>query len=409
MKWLVIGVVFIVYVFEMFVSILNHKYRVKPTPNQLKDIYDEERYQKWLAYSMENHRFSMIKKGFDLIVLVSFLLFGVFSYLEQLTLSLTDNKLLSTLYFLGIYETFEMILGIPFKYYGIFTIEERYGFNKTTIKTFIKDIVIGFLMMVILGGLVISGIYQLYVYFIDNLWVFVFMTWGAIVFTMLFVSLFLNKLFLRIFNTLKPLPEGTLRYRIEELSLSCGFNIKALYSMDASRRTTKLNAFFTGIGKSREVVLYDTLLEKMSDDEILAVLAHELGHAVHKDTWKMILQQVCVVFLYTIGIGFILQSESLATSFGFSGIHFGFAVILFAILFEPISILIGIPQNALSRKAEYKADAFSKSKMSGKAMISALKVLSREDLVNLNPHPLAVLLYYSHPPMKDRIEAIEKE
>lgn len=408
MKWLVISVMLVVYVFEMIVDQLNHRYRTKPIPDNLKDVYDLDRYQKWLAYALDQRRFSLIRRGFDLVLLVSLLLCAVFSWLEGLTSSWTENPILATLYFLGLFQTFEVIIGIPFKYYNIFKIEERHGFNKTTKKIFVKDLIMGYVLMLVLGGLIIAGLQALYLQFSNHLWSFVLFAWGAITLVMLMIFTFLNKLFLRLFNKFTPLPEGDLRVRIEHLALSSGFNIKALYSMDASRRTTKLNAFFTGIGKQKEVVLYDTLIEKMTDDEICAVLAHELGHAVHKDTWRMLIQQILIVLLYALGMGLVLQSIELATAFGLSEVHFGFALILFMILFQPISLLLGVPLSALSRKAEFKADAYSKSKTSGKAMISALKVLSREDLINLNPHPLVVIFYYSHPPMKERIEALEK-
>lgn len=407
MKWVVIGILVLVYLFELLVSMLNHRYRSKPIPENLNDIYDQDRYQKWLAYSLDNHRFGQLKRGFSLLVMLSMLLFGFFAWLESMTSSWTENQVLATLFFLGIFETIMILIGIPFKYYGIFVIEERHGFNKTTKKTFVKDQIVGYLLMIILGGGIVSGIYALFLSF-NHLWTFIFVTWGAITFVMLIIFMFLNKLFLRLFNKFTPLPEGSLKTRIEELASSLGFNIKALSVMDASRRSTKLNAFFTGLGKSKEVVLFDTLIEKMSEDEIVAVLAHELGHAVHKDVWKVLVQQIVLLLFYAAGIGFVLESADFALSFGLTGVHFGFALILFMILFEPIQLILGIPLSALSRKAEYKADAFAKSKTSGAAMISALKVLSREDLVNLNPHPLTVLLYYSHPPMKERIDAIEK-
>lgn len=408
MKWIIIGILFSVYLFEMIVSILNYRYRFKPIPEVLKDVYDEDRYGTWLMYSLENHRFTLIRRGFDLILLVVFLLAGLFARLETVTATWTSSPILATLYFLGVYQTVEFLLAIPFKHYAIFKIEEKYGFNKTTKNTFIKDQFIAYMMTIILGGLIVGGLHALYLQFSNNLWTFVFVSWASITLVMILIFMFLNKLFLRLFNKFTPLPEGTLRSRIEELASSLGFNIKALSVMDASKRSTKLNAFFTGIGKSKEVVLFDTLVEKMSEDEILSVLAHELGHAVHKDTLRVLAQQILIILIYSLGIGLILQSGSLATTFGLSGVHFGFALILFFILFEPIQLLLGIPLAALSRKAEYKADAFAKSKTQGESMISALKVLAKEDLVNLNPHPLTVLLYYSHPPMKDRIEAILK-
>ena len=261
----------------------------------------------------------------------------------------------------------------------------------------------------VLGGLIIASINALYLKFSDNLWTFIISTWATISVIMFLAVAFLGKVFLRLFNKFAPLPEGMLHTRIENLASSLGFNVKAILVMDASRRSTKSNAAFTGIGKAKEVILFDTLLERMSEDEVLAVLGHELAHAVHKDTWRLLAQQIAVAALYATGIGLVLQSPGLFAAFGFSSVHFGFSMILFSILFEPISVLLGIPLNLVSRKAEYRADQFSAQHTDAKWMVSALQVLSRENLANLNPHPLAVLLYYSHPPMNERIGALNEE
>lgn len=403
MQWLFIGIVCFVFVFEMVVSHLNHQHRKKPMPDVLSDVYDQDRYQKWLAYSLDQHRFKMITRGFNLLILLLMLVLGFFRLLENFTSTLSNSLIIQTLLFLGIFQTILTLISIPFKYYAIFNIEERHGFNRTTKKTFMKDLIMSYLLMIILGGLILSGIQAIYLAFIDRVWLFIFVTWFAITLVMVLMFTCLSRLFLRLFNKFTPLEEGTLKSRIESLAISIGFSIKSISIMDASRRSTKLNAFFTDIGKMKEVVLFDTLIEKMTEDEVLAVLAHELGHAKHKDTLWMFFEQLDLVFLYALTIGFILNRAIFFEAFGLTGIHFGFSLILFMILFEPISILLGIPINAFSRRAEYRADAFAKLHTSKEAMISALKVLSREDLVNLSPHPLAVILYYSHPPMKDRI------
>jgi STE24 endopeptidase len=302
---------------------------------------------------------------------------------------------------------FTTLLGIPFRYHAQFVIEARYGFNKSTKKTFVKDIIKGLLLMLFFGGWTVFGLETIYQNTTGNLWGFILLAWLGIALIMIMIFMFINRLIMRAFNKFTPLPEGELRDRIFALASQVGFNLKALYVMDASKRTSKLNAFFSGLGKTREVVLYDTLIEKMSNDEVLAVLAHELGHAVHKDTTRMLFQQILVLGLYAGLIGIILQSASLMTPFGLSGIHFGFGLILFGILMSPFDLLLGIPLSYLSRKAEYKADHFAVLQTDKAHMASALKVLYRVGLSNLNPHPLAVLLYYSHPPMSERLKAIE--
>lgn len=407
MIYLVIGVILVVYLFELIVAVLNNQHRLKPIPENIRDVYDEEKYKNWLNYSLDQHRFSMVKRGFNIVLLLALLLSGAFGWLEETVSLWTEYARLQTLYFLGIYALFTSIIGIPFRYYAQFVIEARYGFNRSTKKTFVKDIIKGLILTLLLGGLIVFGLETLYLLTIGNLWNFILYAWLGISLVMIMVFMFLNRLIMRAFNKFTPLQEGELRDKIFALATKVGFNLKALYVMDASKRTSKLNAFFSGIGKTKEVVLFDTLIQKMSDDEILAVLAHELGHAVHKDTTRMLFQQIVIVGLYAGLIGIILQTSALMTPFGLSGIHFGFGLILFGILMSPFDLLLGIPLSFLSRKAEYRADAFAVSQTDKTHMASALKVLYRVGLSNLNPHPLAVILYYSHPPMSERLQAIE--
>lgn len=406
MRWLVLVLLVGVYVCETVVAMLNQRHSRKPIPKNVKDVYDKKRYNKWLAYSLEGHRFNLVQQGFSLVVLLVLLL-GPLANLGNLIPTYVAHPILQSLVFLGIYQTLMVLLGLPFRFYRTFSIEERHGFNRTTKKVFVRDTIVSYLVTLALGGLLLGGIHSLFLRFAGDLWRFVFVTWAVLAVIMVVAVAFLGKWLMRLFNKFTPLPEGELRSRIEELGSSLGFNVKAISVMDASKRSTKSNALFTGIGKTREVVLFDTLLERISDDEILAVLAHELGHAVHKDTWRLLGQQIAVMALYATGIGLVLQTPSLFTAFGFPGIHFGFGFILLSILLEPISLLLGIPLNVLSRQAEYKADAFAAEQTDASWMISALKVLSRENLANLNPHPLAVRLYYSHPPMSDRIGALQ--
>ena len=223
---------------------------------------------------------------------------------------------------------------------------------------------------------------------------------------MLLLFLF-NGVFVRLFNKLTLLEEGSLKEKIDALAFSLGFEVKRIYVMDGSRRSTKLNAFFSGLGKTKEVVLFDTLIEKSTEDQILAVLAHELGHATHKDTLKGLMQQLFVIGLYVLVLGFILTTVDLHTAFYLSNVHFGFSIILMSILLSPVNTLLGLYTNYVSRVHEYKADAFAARHTSKDAMISALKLLVVENFANLTPHPLYVKLYYSHPPISSRIASVE--
>lgn len=406
MRWLVIGLLAAVYVFETVIAVLNFRHSRKPIPRNVEDVYDKKRYKKWLAYSLEGHRFNLVQQGLHLCVLI-ILLLGPFANLARAISNWAADPIWQSLIFLGIYQTFMQLLAVPFRLYRTFSIEERHGFNRTAKKTFVRDTIVSYLVSLCLGGLVLGGIHVLFLKFSDRIWAFVGLTWAVLALIMVLAVAVIGKWLMRLFNRFTPLPPGELRNRIEGLGSSLGFNVKTILVMDASKRSTKSNAAFTGIGKTREVILFDTLLEKMSDDEILAVLAHELGHAVHKDTWRLLGRQVAMMAFVAAGIGLILQSPGLYLAFGFSGVHFGCGLILFSILLEPVALLLGVPFNLLSRKAEFKADAFAAEQTDAVWMVSALKALARENLVNLNPHPLAVLLYYSHPPISERIAAAQ--
>ncbi|MBU1093733.1 MAG: M48 family metallopeptidase [Firmicutes bacterium] len=406
--YLIVGLIIVMFALDLIVSLLNYNNRNKPIPENVKDIYDEEKYSKWLSYTMETMRFGLITKVFDTLLILGLLIFGVFGAIEVWTNSWFLSPTLRTLSFLGLIVVGLSITNMPFNYYATFVIEEKFGFNKTNKKTFFFDMIKNLLIMTILGGSVVALFSFLYLQFTDNLWLFVLTAWAALSIIMILIFILNVKVFVKLFNKLSPLPEGDLRTRIEALALEVGFQVTAISIMDASKRSTKLNAFFSGLGKTREVVLFDTLVEKLSEDEILSVLAHELGHAMHKDAPRMLVQQIIIFGLYAAVIGLIMQSSDLATAFGLTGVHLGFGLILFSILIEPINVLLGMPLNYLSRKAEYAADAFSTKYVDKKHMMSALRILVTENYSNLNPHPVYVLLHYSHPAMADRLGAIEK-
>jgi STE24 endopeptidase len=405
-QWIVIGIILIMFVFNTAVSLLNYRQRKQPVPAIVQGVYDQGTYDKWLRYSMENLRLELIVHTLSTLVMLALLLAGAFGWLERLTNGWFEHPILRTLTFLGVYMGFSILITLPFEYYGTFVIEEKYGFNKSTRKTFFLDQIKSLLLMVVLGGGLVAGLQALYLNFTERLWLFILLAWvcAAVIMT---VIVALNKLFVKLFNKLTPLPEGTLKTRIQALAASTGFKVSAISVMDASRRSTKLNAFFSGLGRTREVVLFDTLIEKMSEDEINAVLAHELGHAVHKDVPRMLLQQIILFGAYLALFGLIAGSASLAQAFGLSGAHFGFSLLLFSILISPLDLLLDIPLNVLSRKAEYAADTFSAVYADKASIMSALIRLAQENLSNLNPHPLYVLLHYSHPTLAERLQAIE--
>ncbi|HCP14941.1 MAG TPA: peptidase M48 [Peptococcaceae bacterium] len=403
---LTITVILVVFILEISLSMLNYRYRNQPIPKNVADVYPEEAYRKWLRYTMENHRLSMAEKILDTAVLLLFLFFGFFPSLAQAMNGITADPILQTLLFLGAYFFLSFFLNFGFSWYRTFSIEERYGFNKSTVTTFLLDKLKSIILTLVLGGGALSMLLSLYQRMGRGFLVY---AWPFTMFLVLMINILYTKVFVRIFNTLTPLPEGALKEKIEDLARSTGYEIKKITVMNASKRSGRLNAFFSGFGKFKHIVLYDTLLQKCTNDEIVSVLAHEIGHAKHRDVLRNFFISVVQIGIYLILLTFFFSSAALAEAFGFPGIHYGFSILLFSILMEPFGILLGIPLLAVSRKAEYRADRFAAQAGFQSAMISALKVLARENFSNLTPHPWVVKVTYSHPTVSQRIEALSSQ
>lgn len=405
MHILLLSIIGIMFVFKLIVKVLNYKNKNKPIPDNVKGLYDPETYQKWLSYTMDNFKFSILSNIIETLLLIGLLLFGFFGTLETFVSTLSSSNVMQILGFMFGFFLIQFVIGIPFSYYQTFVIETKYGFNKTTKGLFVKDIIKNLILTIIFGGGIVTLLNVIYEAFKGDITLFIGITYAVIVLVML--SLFiLNGVFVRLFNKLTPIEEGSLKEKINSLSDRLGFKVKRIYKMDGSKRSTKLNAFFTGIGATKEVVLFDTLIEKLSEDQILSVLAHELGHATHRDTLKLLVEQIFVILIYVSVLALILTNESLYVPFGLSGIHFGFALILLSIVLEPIQMLIGMFTNKIARTFEYKADSFAAKHTSKEAMIGALKVLVVQNYANLTPHPIYEFLYYNHPNISKRIASI---
>lgn len=393
------------FAYSTWLSWLNYSNRNAEIPDNVKDIYDEKEYKRWLNYTMENFRFNKIISSIDTLIFVSFLVFGVFVLFDDVSKQLFVDNRLQILAFLGIYFIISTILGIYPSYYHTFVIEEKYGFNKTTKKTFIIDKVKSFFLMIIFGGGAVYGLLVINDYTGKLFFIY---AWIAISIVLLVINIFYAYLIIPIFNKLTPIEEGELKEGITAFANSVGYEVSKISVMNESKRSSRLNAMFFGMGKGKRVVLYDTLVEKMNTEEIIAVLAHEIGHGKHKHFVFGITQLVINLFIYVGLFGILIRSDILATTFGFEKAHFGFALILFFLLTVPINILLNFISAQFSRKHEYQADAFAAKNYKKEPMISALKVLAKENFVNLTPHPLYVKLTYSHPPITDRIDAISK-
>jgi STE24 endopeptidase len=407
MLWIFIGFIPLMFMLDLCVSLINYNQRKSPLPENVKGIYDDEAYTQWLAYSMEKLKLELIGKTLNMVLMIGLMASGFFRALDQFSGSLSTNPIVSTLLFLGIFMGSTMILGLPFEWIDTFKIEAKYGFNKTSSKTFWVDQLKGFVLGGLLMGILIVILHSLYLQFADQLIQFGIWAYAAIFVITVLLFLF-SRVFVRIFNKLQPIEAGELKEKINALASQCGFRVKSVYVMDGSKRSTKLNGFYTGFGKTGEIVLYDTLIDKMTHEEILAVLAHELGHAKHGDTVRMLGVQNIQMWYYIALITVILMNPGLFTPFGFPGVHFGFAFILFTILSEPLSLFLSFVSNGQLRSAEYRADAYAVEMTSKETMSSVLRILAAENFSNLNPHPLYVLMHYSHPPISQRLTALDK-
>lgn len=393
------------FVFDMWLSILNYLNRKAFIPEEVQDVYDPDKYKKWQEYYMESSKFSLIMKTINVIVFLSLLIFGGFVLFNDVAVTLSNNARIQVLIFIGLYYIVSLIIGLYPSYYDTFVIEEKYGFNKTTKKTFIVDKIKGFFLTIIFGG----GLIYLLLVINDYAGkLFFIYAWVALVIIILLVNILYIPLIVPLFNKLKPLEDGEVKEAIQEFSANVGYEVTKISVIDASKRSSKLNAYFSGFGHFKKVVLYDTLLEKMSTEQIVAVLAHEIGHSKHKHIIFNLAQSVLMMLLYIGVFVLVLQNDVFSTAFGFESANFGFSIILFTVLLEPVTILLGLLTSTLSRKHEYQADYFASSKFSKHHMEQALKVLARENFANLTPHPMFVKLKYSHPPIVNRIREIRK-
>ncbi len=389
---------------NLFLSILNYKYRNKDLPEVISDVYDEGQYLNWKKYYMENFRLSLISSLTKFLVLIILLVTKTFVYLNEWVIDLTSSKSFQTLIILGLYFLVIFLIDMVFSYQSVFKIEEKYGFNKMTKKLFFMDKIKSSLLTVVFGGGLIYGIMSLY---FNSGQLFFIIAWVCASLIMLIVNLIYTKILVPIFNKLTPLEDSTLKTKICDFAESVGYEIKKISVMDASKRSSKLNAFFSGFGKTKRIVLYDTLISKCTEEEIVAVLAHEIGHGKHKHVIFNLFQSILMISIYILGLMVFLNNDIFSLAFGFSSINYGFNIILYIVVLTTVLMFVGILTSFISRKFEYQADGYAALNYSGTHLIRALKVLNRENFSNLTPHPLYVKFYYSHPPLLERINHIK--
>ena len=398
--WIIIGIIVLDFLFEKYLDYLNTTKWSDTLPDEVKGIYDEEKYKKQQAYQRENHRFGMITGSFSFAITLSMFLFFGFAFVDSWAWNITINPILAALIFFGIIMFASDIINTPFSIYDTFKIEEKYGFNKTTPKTFVLDKIKGWLIGAIIGGGLLALIIFIYQKTQNMFWIY---AWVVISAFSIFMAMFYSNIIVPLFNKQTPLEDGELRSAIKKFSDKVGFKLDNIFVINGSKRSTKSNAYFTGLGRKKRIVLYDTLIDDLEIDELVAVLAHEIGHNKKKHVTQGLLigliQTGIVLFIFSL----LINNPNLSKALGVEKPNFHIGLVAFGILYSPVSFILGIFMNMLSRKNEYQADEFAAVNFKPEALASALKKLSVTNLSNLTPHKSYVFFHYSHPTLLQRL------
>lgn len=393
------------FVLERVLESLNSKHMSPVLPDSLKGIYEEKEYSRFQSYKRENGRLDSWSSGVGFVVMIVFLVAGGFGWYNSWVVSLTDSVVWQTILFVVGLSVVSSVLDIPFDYYATFRIEEKYGFNKTTRRVYWLDTVKELFLSLVLGGVLLALVVWFYTWAGTYFWLY---AWGAVTLFSVFMAMFYSQLIVPLFNKQTPLQEGSLRDKIQAFAGKVGFKLDNIYVIDGSKRSTKANAYFTGLGPKKRVVLYDTLIDELTEEEIVAVLAHEVGHYKKRHTLRSmvvsVIQMGVLFWLFSLCVNNVALSEAL----GGDRAYFQMGLIAFAILYSPVNLILGVGMNVWSRNNEYEADAFAARYYEGDYLVSGLKKISVKSLSNLTPHPLYEYIYYSHPSLLKRIEAIKR-
>ncbi|MET6990228.1 M48 family metallopeptidase [Sediminicola arcticus] len=401
----IITILSIQFLLETILDYLNSKRYQDPVPSELNDVFEASEYEKSQRYKKTNYKFGMITSTFSFLLSIGFLIFGGFEWIDSMARGISENPIIIALVFFGIIMIGSDLLSTPLSYYHTFVIEEKFGFNKSTRKLFFLDKLKGWLMTIILGG----GILALVIWFFQwagtSFWIY---TWGVIALFSIFMNMFYSKLIVPLFNKQTPLEDGTLKEKLETYAKNVGFELKNIFVIDGSKRSTKANAYFSGFGKQKRVTLYDTLINDLDEDEIVAVLAHEVGHYKRKHIIFNLFASLMLTGITLFILSIFINNPQVSLAIGVSQPSFHAALIGFGILYSPISEITGLIMNYLSRKFEYEADNYAKDTFAAMPLVSSLKKLSKNSLSNLTPHPAYVFMHYSHPPLISRIRNLKE-
>ena len=406
--WLlcILLIILVQYILEVSVALLNLKALLPQLPKEFAKETTQDEYAKSQEYTRITTSVSLLENTWSTVLTLIFLLSGGFNLIDIWARGFGFGTIPTGLIYIGALLFLLLLIGLPFSLYSTFVVENRFGFNKTTIKTFLLDLLKGLLLAIIIGGPVLAMV----LWFFEGLgslaW---FYCWTGVVLVTIILQYLAPVLIMPLFNTFTPLPDGPLKEAIMSYAERQAFKMQGIFTMDGSKRSTKLNAFFTGFGRFRKIVFYDTLMEKLSDGEIVAVLAHEMGHFKLHHIAKMIVTSILHTGILFYVLSFTLNNKGIFEAFGMINMSIYASLIFFGFLFSPINLLVSIFFNVFSRRHEFAADLFAvTSTQSSENLILGLKKLSRVNLSNLTPHPFYVFLHYSHPPILERISALKQ-
>ena len=410
--FIIISLVIFNYLFSNILDYINHRNWKDEIPNELEDFYDKEKYKKAKNYALSKNKIGLFSSSISFLLVISLLFFNGYGIIDQFansdffksfeSLKINSSFIQSGVFFLILF-ILNSVISIPFSYYNTFVIEEKFGFNKTTKSTFFIDIIKSTFLSLFIGGILLFLALFLYDNLNEGFWLWL---WIGLSLLMILINMFYADLIVPIFNKLTPLDDGELRNKIEKYSKDVGYLLKNIYVIDGSKRSTKANAFFSGLGPRKTIALYDTLIEKHTENELVAVLAHEVGHFKKKHIFSGLIMSIIQIGIISFFFELCLKLPEISIALGGSESSFHLGLVGFSIIFSPISILSGIIMNYNSRKNEFEADAYAKETFNGEDLSLALKKLSVDSLSNIYPHPLYVFFHYSHPPLIQRLRAL---
>jgi STE24 endopeptidase len=402
--YIIIGIICFGYILERILDYLNLKNWSENLPQPLEAFYNVETYKKAQKYHLHQDKLAFVTDTFNFLILLTVIISGFFGVLNHWVVSCNSSYILQALLFFGIIFFASDIINLPFSIYDTFILEEKYGFNRTSIKTFILDKLKSYILIILIGGVLLSLLIWIITITGSSFWMYAFIV--LTVFTLL-MNFFYGSLIIPLFNKLTPLEDGELRNAIQEYAGRIGFPLSNIYVIDGSKRSSKSNAFFTGFGRKKKIVLYDTLIAKHSTSELIGILAHEIGHYKKKHVMiGLFISSLEMLLMFFVMSRFIFNKD-LSLAFGSESFALHINLIAFVILYQPVSLILGLWGNRLSRKHEFEADTFAVKTTENSELGNALIRLSIDQLSNLTPHPLYVFFNYSHPPLLQRLSNIK--